>query len=129
MRNTIRELVQSGVEIEEIRKVLDKFEAEMAETAAIAKEKEIEEARVALMDALAKYYIAADLLTEEEVKSINWNHVMDSFLNMEQYLLKFKRALTDNHPSIKVKVSEAPKEGRDLNFIEWLEEIENMWRK
>lgn len=129
MKDIIRDLVQSGVEIEEIRGVLDKFEAEMAETAALAKEQEKEEARITLMDALAKYYIAADILTEEEVKSVNWNHVMDGFLNMEQYLLKFKRALTDNHPSIKVKVSEAPKEGRDLNFIGWLGEIENMLRK
>lgn len=129
MRDIIRDLVINGTDPQEIREVLDKFEAEMAETAALAKEQEKEEARVTLMDALAKYYIAADILTEEEVKSVNWNHIMDSFLNMEQYLLKFKRALTDNHPSIKVKVSETPKEGRDLNFIEWLEEIENMLRK
>jgi hypothetical protein len=129
MKDIIRDLVINGTDPQEIRAVLDKFEAEMAETAALAKEQEKEEARVTLMDALAKYYIAADILTEEEVKSVNWNHVMDSFLNMEQYLLKFKRALTDNHPSIKVKVSEAPKEGRDLNFIGWLGEIENMLRK
>lgn len=128
MRNTIRELVQSGVEIEEIRKVLDKFEAEMAETAAIAKEKEIEEARIALMDALAKYYIAADILTEEEVKNVNWNLVMQSFSNMEQYLLNFKKNLSNTHSSIKVNVSEEPTEGRDLNFIGWLGEIEKMFK-
>lgn len=128
MRNTIRELVQSGVEIEEIRKVLDKFEAEMAETAAIAKEKEIEEARVALIDALAKYYIAADILTEEEVKTVNWNLVMQSFSNMEQYLLNFKKNLSNTHSSIKVNVSEEPTEGRDLNFIGWLGEIEKMFK-
>ena len=129
MKDTIRELITNGTDPQEIRAVLDKYEAEMAETAALAKEQEKEEARVVLMDALAKYYIAADILTEEEVKSVNWNYVMDAFLNMEQYLLKFKRALTDNRPSIKVKVSEAPKEGRNLNFVDWLDEIENMLRK
>ena len=129
MRDIIRDLVVNGTDPQEIRAVLDKFEAEMAETAALAKEQEKEEARVVLMDALAKYYIAADILTEEEVKSVNWNYVMDAFLNMEQYLLKFKRALTDNHPSIKVKVSEAPTEGRKINFVDWLDEIENMVRK
>lgn len=128
MKNTIRELMQSGTAPDELRAVIDKFEAEMAETAALAKEQEKEEARMILVDALAKYYIAAGILTEEEVKTVDWNHVMNAFSNMEQYLLKFKKALTDNRPTIKVKVSEAPKEGRNLTLEDWLEEIENMFK-
>jgi hypothetical protein len=100
----------------------------MAETAALAKEQEKEEARMILVDALAKYYIAAGIMTEEEVKTVDWDYVMKAFLNMEQNLLKFKKALTDNRPAIKVKVSEAPKEGRNLTFEEWLEELENMFK-
>ena len=129
MKNTIRELMQSGTTPDELRAVIDKFEAEMAETAALAKEKEKEEARMILVDALAKYYIAAGIMTEEEVKTVDWDYVMKAFLNMEQNLLKFKKALTDNHPTIKVKVSEAPKEGRNLTFEDWLDEIENMFKQ
>ena len=128
MKNTIRELMQSGITPNELRTVIDKFEAEMAETAALAKEQEKEEARMILVDALAKYYIAAGILTEEEVKTVDWNHVMKAFLNMEQNLLKFKKALTDNRPAIKVKVSEAPGECRNLTLEDWLEEIENMFK-
>ena len=128
MKNTIRELIQSGTTPDELRAIIDKYEAEMKETAALAKEQEIEEARMVLMDALAKYYMATGLLTEEEVKAMDWNHIMKAFLNMEQYLLKFKKALTDNHPSIKVKVVEAPSECRNENFTEFLEEIEKMFK-
>lgn len=128
MRNTIRELMQSGTTPDELRAVIDKYEAEMAETAALAKEAEVEEARMVLMDAVAKYYIAAGILTEEEVKTIDWNHIMKGFLNMEQYLLKIKKTLTDNRPSIKVKVSEAPGECRNLKLEDWLDEIENMFK-
>lgn len=128
MRNTIRELVINGVEPNEIRAVLDKFEAEMAETAAIAKEKEIEEARVALMDALAKYYIAVDILTEEEVKAIDWNSVMKTFLNMEQYLLNFKKNLSNTHSSIKINVSEEPSERCNLILEDWLGENKKMFK-
>ena len=128
MKNTIRELIQSGTTPDELRAVIDKYEAEVKETAALAKEQEIEEARMVLMDALAKYYITVGILTEEEVKTVNWNSVMGAFSNMEQYLLKFKKALTDNHPSIKVKVVEAPGECRNENFTEFLEEIEKMFK-
>lgn len=128
MKNTIRELMQSGTTPDELRAVIDKIEAEMAETAALAKEQEKEEARMILVDALAKYYIAAGIMTEEEVKTVDWNYVMNAFLNMEQNLLKFKKALTNNRPAIKVNVSEAPKEGRNLTFEDWLEEIENMFK-
>jgi hypothetical protein len=128
MKDIIRDLVINGTDPQEIRAVLDKFEAEMAETAALAKEQEKEEARMILVDALAKYYIAAGIMTEEEVKTVDWNYVMNAVLNMEQNLLKFKKALTDNRPAIKVKVSEAPKEGRNLTFEDWLEELENMFK-
>lgn len=128
MKNTIRELMQSGTTPDELRAVIDKYEAEMKETAALAKEQEIEEARMVLMDALAKYYIAVGILTEEEVKNVNWNSVMGAFSNMEQYLLKFKKTFTDNHPSIKVKVVEAPGECRNENFTDFLEEIEKMFK-
>ena len=70
MKNTIRELIQSGTTPDELRAIIDKYEAEMKETAALAKEQEIEEARMVLMDALAKYYMATGLLTEEEVKVV-----------------------------------------------------------
>jgi len=128
MKNTIRELIQSGTTPDELRAVIDKFEAEMAETAALAKEQELEEARMVLMDALAKYYIATGLLTEEEVKTVNWNSVMAAFSNMEQYLQNFKRTFSDNRPSIKVKVVEAPGECRNENFEEFLSEIEKMFK-
>ena len=128
MKNTIRELMQSGTTPDELRAIIDKYEAEMAETAALAKEQEKEEARVILVDALAKYYIAAGIMTEEEVKTVNWDYVIKAFLNMEQNLLKFKKALTDNRPAIKVKVSEAPKEGRNLTFEDWLDKIEHMFK-
>ena len=123
MKNTIRELIQSGTTPDELRAVIDKYEAEMKETAALAKEAEVEEARVMLMDALAKYYIAVDILTEEEVKNVDWDLAMKAFSNMEQYLLNFKKTFSDNHPSIKAKISEAPGERRNLNFEEFLEEI------
>lgn len=127
MKNTIRELIQSGTTPDELRAIIDKYEAEMKETAALAKEQEIEEARMVLMDALAKYYIAVDLLTEEEVKNVDWDLVMKAFSNMEQYLLNFKKTFSDNHPSIKVKVLEAPGECHNLNFEEFLDEIEKMF--
>ena len=127
MRDIIRDLVINGTDPQEIREVLDKFEAEIAETAALAKEQEKEEARVVLMNALAKYYIAADILTEEEIKSVDWDLVMKAFSNMEQYLLNFKKTFSDNHPSIKVKISGAPSERRNLNFEEFLDEIEKMF--
>lgn len=128
MRDIIRDLVINGTDPQEIREVLDKFEAEIAETAALAKEQEKEEARVVLMNALARYYIAADILTEEEVKSVDWDLVMKAFSNMEQYLLNFKKTFSDNHPSIKVKISGAPGERRNLNFEEFLDEIEKMFK-
>ena len=128
MRDTIRELITNGTDPKEIRAVLDKFEAEMAETAALAREQEKEEARMILMDALANYYMAAGILTKEEVKTVDWNYVMKAFLNMEQYLLKFKKALSDNRQSIKVKVSEAPSECRKKSLEDFLEEIENMFK-
>ena len=128
MRDTIRELITNGTDPKEIRAVLDKFEAEMAETAALAREQEKEEARVILVDALANYYIAAGILTKEEVKTVDWNYVMKAFLNMEQYLLKFKKALNDNRQAIKVKVSEAPSECRKKSLEDFLEEIENMFK-
>lgn len=129
MKDTIRELIQSGTTPDELRAVIDKYEAEMKETAALAKEAEIGEARMVLMDALAKYYIATDLLTEEEVKAADWDLIMTAFLNMEQHLLNFKKTFTDNHPSIKVKVLEAPGECRNLKFEEFLDEIEKMFKK
>ena len=42
MKDIIRDLVINGTDPQEIRAVLDKFEAEMAETAALAKEQEKE---------------------------------------------------------------------------------------
>ena len=128
MRDTIRELITNGTDPQEIRAVLDKFEAEMAETAALAREQEKEEARMILVDALANYYMAAGILTKEEVKTVDWNYVMKAFLNMEQYLLKFKRALNDNRQAIKVKVSEAPSKCRKKSLEDFLEEIENMFK-
>ena len=128
MRDTIRELITNGTDPKEIRAVLDKFEAEMAETAALAREQEKEEARMILVDALANYYMAAGILTKEEVKTVDWNYVMKAFLNMEQYLLKFKKALNDNRQAIKVKVSEVPSECRKKNLEDLLEEIENMFK-
>ena len=128
MRDTIRELITNGTDPKEIRAVLDKFEAEMAETAALAREQEKEEARMILVDALANYYMAAGILTKEEVKTVDWNYVMKAFLNMEQYLLKFKKALNDNRQAIKVKVSEAPSECRKKSLEDFLEEIENMFK-
>ena len=128
MRDTIRELITNGTDPKEIRAVLDKFEAEMAETAALAREQEKEEARMILVDALANYYMAAGILTKEEVKTVDWNYVMKAFLNMEQYLLKFKKALNDNRQAIKVKVSEAPSECRKKSLEDFLDEIENMFK-
>lgn len=128
MRDTIRELITNGTDPKEIRAVLDKFEAEMAETAALAREQEKEETRMILVDPLANYYMAAGILTKEEVKTVDWNYVMKAFLNMEQYLLKFKKALNDNRQAIKVKVSEAPSECRKKNLEDFLEEIENMFK-
>jgi hypothetical protein len=128
MKNTIRELMQSGTTPEELRAVIDKFEAEMAETAALAKEQEIEEARLALMDALAKYYIATGILTEEEAQKVDWTRMMSMFKGFEQNLLKSITKLREMPKVIKVNVSEAPKEGRNLTFEDWLEEIENMFK-
>ena len=127
MKNTIRELIQSGTTPDELRAVIDKYEAEMKETAALAKEKELEEARTVLMDALAKYYIAAGILTEEEVKQVNWNSIMNSFKGMEQNLLKTVKRFRKVPKIIKVNMSEAPSECRNKDFEDFLSEISKMF--
>ena len=99
----------------------------MKETAALAKEKELEEARMVLMDALAKYYMATGLLTEEEVKAMDWNHIMNSFKGMEQNLLKTVKRFREVPKVIKVNMSEAPSECRNKDFEDFLSEISKMF--
>lgn len=128
MKNTIRELMQSGTTPDELRAIIDKYEAEMAETAALAKEQEIEEARLVLIDALAKYYIATGILTEEEAQTVDWTRMIAMLKGFEQNLLKSISKLKDIPKVIKVNVSEAPKEGRNITLEDWLEEIEHMFK-
>ncbi len=128
MKSTIRELMQAGVQPDELREIIDKYEAEMKETAALAKEAEIEEARLILMDALAKYYIATGVLTDEEVEKIDWNRMMDTFKDFEQNLLKTITRLKEVPKIVKVNVSEAPGERRKITLEDWLEEVENMFK-
>ena len=128
MKNTIRELMQSGTTPDELRAIIDKYEAEMAETAALAKEQEIEEARLVLIDALAKYYIATGILTEEEAQTVDWTRMIAMLKGFEQNLLKSISKLKDIPKVIKVNVPEASKEGRNLTLEDWLEEIEHMFK-
>ena len=128
MKDTIRELMQSGTTPDELRAIIDKYEAEMAETAALAKEQEIEEARLVLIDALAKYYIATGILTEEEAKTVDWTRMIAMLKGFEQNLLKSIKRFKEVPKVIKVNVPEAPKEGRNLTLEDWLEEVENMFK-
>ena len=128
MKDTIRELMQSGTTPDELRALIDKFEAEMAETAALAKEQEIEEAKLVLIDALAKYYIAAGILTEEEAQTVDWTRMIAMLKGFEQNLLKSISKLKEIPKVIKVNVSEAPKEGRNVTLEDFLDEIEHMFK-
>lgn len=119
-----------GVTIAELEAAIAAIKEEQARAEEEAKRQataEIDEARMVMVDAAVKYLKAIGLVTEEDLKDIDWNEIIEDIKTIEEKLPDLKKAMqfyeTMSHfnpmpiPKVKIRVNGGEPTDEDIDII------------
>lgn len=99
---------------------MDKMEAAKAAEAEAAKERELEDARLAVIEAGVTYLTKAGILSDEEVAGLNVNKILKVMKDAEEYATgskKFSPFGMFGMPAIKMRVNGHEPTDEDMDII------------
>lgn len=100
---------------------MDKREAAEAAEAEAAKERELEDARLAAVDAVVTYLTKAGILSDEEVTKLDVNAILKVMKEAEEYANRPKRFSPFDMfgmPSVRMRVNGHEPTAEDMKIIE-----------